>query len=1380
MDIHRKTASFYEFAGFRLDVANRVLVRQGQPVDLTPKVFDTLLLLVQNSGQILEKDELMRALWPDSFVEEGNLSQNIFVLRKTLGDDRNGNSLIQTIPRRGYRFVASIKQIDGSAPENGGLGSPSTLIADYWNCHSPFRSLQTFEPEDAWLFFGRDHEINDILEKLARFPVLAVIGNSGCGKSSLVRAGLIPALQSAKFFKNGAKVDSWHIAVFRPSGSPFDYLAEVLASQLAPELCLKEHAEFIADCRNKLASDPAALRNAITALLNATEHREKIDTTHVLLVADQFEEIFTLTAKQQARESYINALLAASGVNGAIAIHVVLVLRADFYAQCLEHEELSQSLQTNLYNVPRMNPKQLRESMERRLQMAAAQAEPGLIEGLLEEVGAEPGNLALLEHALGQLWDRCGGFGCTLTNQAYTDIGRLRGALERHADGVYASLGNDQSKKLAQKIFLELVHLGEEVGIGNSNDTRRRVSKSTLLSLGDANEVEQLLARLASSRLISTGESEQSPYVEVSHEALIREWSTLREWIATHRDSLRLERRLVQAAQEWVEIGRDPGALLQGARLAQAEEWLGTNPNAPASLSEFFHYSIAARDRAAHRKLIHSHLTSYGLGLLLLLTTGVAFFVYRLQLNEKSRALAAQAEEMQGRDGGLALGLAMRAWRTAKTEEARLAVTKTFPTLIATLDHDARVQNALFSPDGRRVVTASDDNSARVWNSENGHLLATLLGHTGKIIYAEFSPDGERIVTTSFDRTARIWRSADGAAIFTLQGHVDKLAGARFSPDGQRIITASWDCTARIWSSVNGSLLATLKGHTLAVTRAFFSNDGKRILTSSWDGTIRVWDGATYSLLVTLKGNGPISDAQFSPDRQRIVAGGGDHTARVWNSADGRLIYVFQHSKTVLRVAFSPDGRNIATASFDQVHLWNLENGNLLTTFRDHSTEVTNVTFSSDGRLILTDSRDSSARVWSAIDGHLLATMQGSTQISSSPTDPSEIPSSSTFSPDGHLVVAALGDTSARIWGIANAGQVTSVIQGDTGVITKMTVSPDGRYIATTSPDATTKIWNRADGHLVRALRGRIDSFYDTIFSADGNQIITVNGDITEDPQKMNTARVWTIGNGKLVNLLQGHTGFVIGAQFSPDRSRIVTTSTDHTARIWSSSDGHLLIVLRGHSDSVRSAQFSPNGKLIVTTSDDQTARIWNSEDGSLRATLPGVSKAHFSPDGQSIVTAGYDHDVRVWNSFNGRLLITLQGHSGGIWDAQFSPDGQRIVTASIDHNAGVWNSSDGRLLFMLQGHSDVVRKAQFLPSSQYIVTASYDYTARVWNSTNGRLLTTLAGHTNVVSNIGFCPEEKCIITSSFDQTVRIWHVVTLADIQQIFAKKPLISNQYP
>jgi hypothetical protein len=436
----------------------------------------------------------------------------------------------------------------------------AAIPAEYWTTHSPFRSLQTFGPEDSWLFFGRDIETGELLTRLGRAPTLAVIGNSGSGKSSLIQAGLIPALQRGRFRLGGETVDSWRIAVFRPSVSPFDYLAEALPGQLGAELSAPDRAKFIDYCKQKLPAGGEALRTAIAALITPTAPAAK--GTHVLLVADQFEELFTLVPDRATRSRYIDSPLAAARPDGVVPVRLVLALRADFYGNCLDYPKLSACLDTNNYNVPPMSPPQLREAIENRLALAGARAETGLIDSLLADVGSEPGNLALLERALAHLWVKSAS-GRTLTNNGYAGIGRIRGAIGRHADEVYRGLG-EAEQRLAQRIFLELVQLGE-----GDQDTRRRVAKEALLHLGDPEQVERVIARLASKRLLATsGKGQQSPaesFVEVSHEALIREWPALREWLRDNREDLRLGRLLLQAAEEWRELNRDPSALIRSS-----------------------------------------------------------------------------------------------------------------------------------------------------------------------------------------------------------------------------------------------------------------------------------------------------------------------------------------------------------------------------------------------------------------------------------------------------------------------------------------------------------------------------------------------------------------------------------------------------------------------------------------------------------------------------------------------------------------------------------------------------------------------------------------------------------------------------------------------
>jgi WD40 repeat protein/DNA-binding winged helix-turn-helix (wHTH) protein len=1353
----------YEFCGFRLDPAGRSLLRLGAAVPLTPKAFDTLVFLAQNPGRLLDKDELMRVLWPGSFVEESNLSQNIFLLRKALGDDRNGHSFIQTIPRRGYQFVAPVTQIIATEAEKSGL-------AEYWRTHSPFRSLQVFEPEDAWLFFGRDEEMLELVTRLHRSPVLAIVGNSGCGKSSLLRAGLMAALQAGR--DGSAEPKPWRIVLFRPSAAPFDYLAETLPHQLAPELEVTEQAEFIAELRGKLPSGGNALRDAVSALVNAVQDPVQVEDrpkpARVLLVVDQFEEIFTLTGRQEARDRYIDALLAAAQLESAIPVYLVLALRADFYGHCLEHAELSRCLETNLYNVPRMRPEQLRETIEKRLQLAGGDAEAGLISTLLEDVGIEPGNLALMEHALGQLWEACAGSGGTLTNQAYEKIGRLRGALGRHADKIYQGLGDEKQKIQARRIFLELVHLGE-----GAQDTRRRLRKESLLGLGAPEEIERLLGQLASSRLISISRQRNETFVEVSHEALIREWPALGEWLAQNREEVALGRRLMQSAEEWQALHLDPGALLQGARLAQAEEWLAGHPDPSPLLREFVQASVATHTETERRELarqqelrqqaearaeaeaqvgvearrsaMRMRLFASALAALLVVAVAAGASAYRQQVLEKSRKLAAQSGELLSGDHGQALDLAIRSWRVAKTEEARLAVARAFPEPLGIFRHEGAVAGVTFSPDGQRILSASYDHTARIWNAADGRLLATLQGHTNKLTEADFSPDGQRIVTASFDHTARIWDGADGRLLAVLRGHTNWIWHTAFSPDGRYILTASYDHTARIWNAADGQLLSTLQ-HGGEVPHAEFSPDGKRIVTASWDRTARVWSSADGRLLTTLSGHtGELIHAMFSPDGRRIVTASTDHTARVWDSVSGRALLILQHKSWTIRAKFTADGQRVVTATSDGIAgVWNSIDGHLLFTLQ-HNSRILDFQFSPDGRHIVTESDDHTARVWSDSDGRLLATLQGSTGAVLD----------AAFSPSRERIVTGSADGTVRVWGMSAAISV-AILRGHSDVVSSLAFSPDGQRIVTASADHTARVWNAMDGRLLTTLQGHTDKVWTAQFSPDGRRIVTGSTD--------GTSRVWNAMDGRLLMTLQGWT-----AQFSPDGQRIVTASADHTARVWNAMDGRLLATLHGHTDKVWSARFSPDGRRIVTASLDHTARVWNAMNGHVLTTLHGhtdrVRTAQFSPDGQRIVTASLDNTALLWSAADGSLLSVLRTHTDVPPLAQFSPDGQRIVTIR-DHMALVLSATDGSLLVTLQGHTAPVSKAQFSSDGQRIITTSADNTVRIWSAADGHLLLTL-GHVVQAWAAQFSPDGQRVVTVNGQEPL-VWQILTLDDIERI------------
>ncbi len=1229
------------------------------------------------------------------------------------------------------------------------------ILPEYWQTHSPFRSLQVFEPEDSWLFFGRDENTKELLSRLSRTPVLAVVANSGSGKSSLLRAGLIPALQRGRFRYQNSFVNSWRIAVFRPSEAPFDNLAEVLPRQIDPKMGPAERASFIQRCRGSLPEGGTELRDAIAAIVPTG--------THVLLVVDQFEEIFTLTSSKDVRAKYVEGLLAAGSVGREVHVHLVLALRADFYAHCLEFPGLSQVLQTNLYNLPGMSIKQLFETVEKRLALAGANAETGLINSLLAEVGQEPGDLALLEHALGQLWAKRG-TGNTLTNQAYIDMGRLRGALGKHADQAYRELGTEEQKKLAQRIFLELVQLGDR-----APDARRRVPKEVLLRLGAPGEIEQLLAHLASNRLIITGGEGPETFVEVSHEALIREWPVLRQWLAENRDDLRLKRRLEDRAHEWGRTGRDPGALLHGVLLAQAEQWMQKHRDVTGLLKEFMEASVKARaetvrkeEEAQARKRRSAQwfrMLTYALGILLALTIGFAGYARHELSIAQSRALAAQAEQTLNDDQAAALARAVRGWQTAKTSEARLAVTDALlQTLWSLQGHASIVVSAVYSPDGRRILTASEDGTAQVWNAINGRSLVELKrAQNGPLESAVFSPDGQYVVTASIDKTARIWNSATGQLVALLEGHTDRVYRAMFSPDGQHVVTASDDHTVRVWNAIDGKLLFPLIGHTDGVLSAVFSSDGSLILTAGRDHTARVWDANSGKLVRTLNGHDSyVNTAIFSPDGRRILTASFDQTARVWDATSGQLLLTLKgHTGNVSKAVFSPDGQRIATASYDNTaRIWNATTGQLVVALNGHRDAVLSVDFSSRGQFILTGSADRTARLWNAASGQWLATLKGHTGRVGN----------AVFSPDGHNILTASSDTTARIWNAVGGQLLEATLEGHTDRILNAAFSPDGKRVVTTSRDKTVGLWDTVTGKRLATLQLADSPVRGAVFSHDGQIILTHDG---------NTVRIWSAVTGKSIATLEGYGGRVWSAVFSPDGQRIATASDDKTIRVWDAVTGKELFALRGHTQSVRSAVFSSDGQRILSASEDGTALIWDIARRQTIATLDAhagpVWNAEFFPDGTRVMTFSGDKTVRIWNGPIGQLMATLEDRTGSLVSAEISPNGQRIVTTSANETAArLWSSANGRLITVLGGHASRVLSATFSSGGQRVLTAGFDNSARVWNAADGQLLAILRGHTGPVRSAVFSPDGKKILTSSDDKTARIWRPVEILEIAQL------------
>ncbi|CAK0738238.1 dynein assembly factor with WDR repeat domains 1 [Gammaproteobacteria bacterium] len=514
------------------------------------------------------------------------------------------------------------------------------------------------------------------------------------------------------------------------------------------------------------------------------------------------------------------------------------------------------------------------------------------------------------------------------------------------------------------------------------------------------------------------------------------------------------------------------------------------------------------------------------------------------------------------------------------------ALRPTRPWLVYPWLHFLAIDSVAFSPDSRRCLTGSFDNTARLWDVESGICLLTFQGHQGTVTSVAFSPDGRRYLTGSHDNTVRLWDAKSGNCLLTLQGHRDSVTSVAFSPDGHRCLTGSVDNTARLWDAETGSGLLTLQGHQSIVTSVAFSPDGHRCLTGSSDNTARLWDVELGSCLLTLQGHlSSVTSVSFSPDGRRCLTGSSDDTVRLWDTElGGGLLTLRGDQFSVSSVAFSPDGRRYLTGNRDNtVRLWDVETGDRLLTLQGHQNLISSVAFSPDGYLCLTGSWDNTARLWDAQTGSGLLTLQGYQNRVTSVT----------FSPDGRRCLTGSLDNTARLWD-AQAGSGLLTLQGHQSSVTSVAFSPDGRRCLTGSVDNTARLWDVESGSCLRILQGHQNTVTSVAFSPDGCLCLTGSWD--------STARLWDTKTGDCLLTLQGHHDSITSVAFSPDGRRCLTGSWDNTARLWDSKSGDCLLTLQGHQGWVTSVAFSPDGHRCLTGSRDNTARLWDSETGACLA----------------------------------------------------------------------------------------------------------------------------------------------------------------------------------
>jgi WD40 repeat protein/DNA-binding SARP family transcriptional activator len=1176
--------------------------------------------------------------------------------------------------------------IDGLPQDFPALRTKFTGTEDPAPGLPPFKGLQYFEEADSELFFGRELLTAKLINRLRETQFLSVIiGASGSGKSSLVRAGVIPALRKGQALLDGTKPpdgsQNWHVHILTPTARPVNALAVELTRNF-------ESVTAAATLIDDMMQDPRSL-----GLFLSRQYPQQ----HILLVLDQFEELFTLCRDEFEREAFIDNLITTIRQNEG-QVTVIITLRADFYAYLAQYPELRDVVAKQQEYIGPMTVEELRRAIEEPARRSHWEFEPGLVDLILRDIGDEPGALPLLSHALLETWKRRAGH--TLTLKGYADAGGVRGAIAHTAETLYQSLSADE-QVIVRDIFLRLTELGE-----GTEDTRRRAAFEELTSHTDSpEEVLAVLNALADARLVTLSEDS----AEVAHEALIREWPTLREWLNQDREGLRLHRHLTEAAYEWELLGRDPGALYRGAHLAQAREWFNLHPRALNARERTFldasleheeheqkeHKAQQQRELEAAQRLAETERLSAQrmrvrnraisiigmITLLLALLTGVFGFSAQRQrsvaqanyIHADSMRLALEAEKILAQPEGnveTAALLSIRALKRGYISQADATLLRSVPNLYAARiykKHTDNVNSVAFSPDGKYILTGSKDHTAILWDTMTGEALRSYNGHTDEIRSVAFSSDGHYILTGSGDRTAKLWETSNGAEIVSFEMS-NPVIHVSFSSNGKDILVCDINGKAKIWNISTSKMvpydLANQDGW--AILDVALSPDGRYILTASFNRTAVLWDIATGTRVHTFVQDGPIYSVAFSADGKYVLTGSGDFTAKLWDVGSGQEIRTFITGANVLRVAFSPNEQYVLTGGdANSATLWDLDTGTKVRSFTGHAEMIEAVAFSPSGQHILTGSDDDTARLWN-ISLSPQAAAESGVQIF---RDTATV-GSATFSPDDRSILAKNRNFESKIWDISS-GQVVQTFKGHSDRILRTVFSPDGRHMLSGGYDGTIRMWDVAKGEEVYKWISPVPAVSDVTFSPNGKYILT-GGEAFEDQeggQFRVSAVLWNLSSTTPIRLftLENSIGGIWSVAFSPDGKYVATAGSarNNAAILWNADTATEIRSFGGHTGGVNQLTFSPDGKYILTGSDDGTAKLWDVATGQEIHTFSGhtnnVLSVAFSPDGKYVLTGSRDRTAKLWETATGDEKRTFI-MDGQVSSVAFSHDGNWIL----------------------------------------------------------------------------------------------------------------------
>lgn len=1190
---------------------------------------------------------------PDQLVRQLSLLPDFWQRIVEQGMARNPEDRFQSMNEWRWAIHEVVGHGDSTA-----VFEPVTRTDSTDEC--PYKGLAAYQPDDACYFSGREALTDELLRRLQLDQVLVVGGPSGSGKSSLVGAGLVPALKAGGLPGS----EYWSVDLITPGRDPMGALAQCTAR--SAEHQLERECEY---------SDTAAINHLR------------------LIVVDQFEEVFTLCTDTQ-RAVFLNSLAALADCAQS-RVKIVIVVRADFYGECAKEPWLASRISNNQVLVGPMTPQELRRAISEPARKAGYFLERGLIETILEQAGNEAGSLPLVAHSLVETWVRRNGN--TLTLDGFTAAGGVAGAISQTADATYDHQLDDDGREATRQLMLRLVAPG-----AGTPDTRRILPRAELNADSPNQTIDRVIDLLTEARLLTV----DSGNIQIAHEALLQRWPRLRRWIDEFRDELRIRQKITHAADEWVSEGQEADLLYRGTPLLSALEWDSRNPGQLGLLEHKFLESSkhqkqlieAVEQKNQKRSKKTRRIALVALSLLSISATAatlVAYSAYRDSRLNASRAEQATAEaEMRfaGALGAAAFGhveedprlsLVLSAESMALSPassssfdtraamvSARQHLAKGGPFLLGSPLVAGQALSIALNPQGSILAIGTVDGVIDlVDTASRTPVQSGVQDHIGGIRDIAFHPAGRMMVSAGTDGTLRLWKpGSDGVWSSTeLAVTRDVIPDVDFHPNGESVFSANDEGTVQQWF-VDGRAdnPPPLTSENFGFNALAISEDGQHVLTANADKTISGWSLQTGQRVMgplPTVGGSHLIHLEFNSSGDRVVTVSTDGEARLLEYPSGKDRGQLFDPNMPVGIAFFLNENDLLIAGEEsgRLALWKPDENSLhRTSARGHTQTVIDRAISRDGRLLATLGRDQLIRLWTLGDDYPLAT--------SWPVEAKKAKGVS-ISADGNRIAVGDEDGGVQVWRLNSTDSAVN-FRGHSQQVWAIAFSADGRLLATGDRQGKVRLWNSHNGRVIRELDTGFGAVWSVVFSVDNNTLFVAS--------ESGISR-WTVGDGEMVDRIQEPEDTLTRMAISPDQLLAATSHSNGLIRVWELANGKLLRTIEADDDAIWSVAFSHDGQTLAAASGSESVLLFSVQDGALVARLTGhaggATNIGFLANGATLVATDRQGGVHWWDLQTGRRLAApWAGHTKSIWRMSIHPDGTQVATTGDDGTVNLWN----------------------------------------------------------------------------------------------------------